>query len=295
MTRWSCSTTATGARRRRARGGSATPAGTCSSRSSRRAPARRSSRCVGGTPRSRCAPCCSTRGRSSSTRSATRGRSPRSTPRPRPAVHLAAGLLELADREFSEIRDRLQAAPARPARRRRRQDPRISAQELADVPRRALRRGRAGPAPTTTSGSRGCCSSSGSPRSTSSADCWPRSTTPTINERMGYQLPAGAVRRLDDALLDLFGTRYVQLHGNAHRVPLLEAPARQAPHPPQLSRPSSWAEPSLMPGRTVTDAGRRQVSGRVRHASAHCRPHPTGASPSQAVSQRRRTAAPWLR
>jgi hypothetical protein len=31
------------------------------------------------------------------------------------------------------------------------------------------------------------------------------------------------VRRLDDALLDLFDTRYVQLHGNAHRVPLLEA------------------------------------------------------------------------
>jgi len=29
------------------------------------------------------------------------------------------------------------------------------------------------------------------------------------------------VRRLDDALLAQFGTRYLELHGNAHRVDLL--------------------------------------------------------------------------
>ena len=39
--------------------------------------------------------------------------------------------------------------------------------------------------------------------------------------RMGYQYPAGAVRRLDDALLAVFGERYVALTGNAHRIPLL--------------------------------------------------------------------------
>jgi hypothetical protein len=43
-----------------------------------------------------------------------------------------------------------------------------------------------------------------------------------INDRMGYRYPAGAVRRLDDALLAIFGTRYIGLHGNAHRVPLLQ-------------------------------------------------------------------------
>ena len=42
-----------------------------------------------------------------------------------------------------------------------------------------------------------------------------------INEAMGYRYPAGAVRRLDDALLAVFGDRYLRLHGNAHRVGLL--------------------------------------------------------------------------
>ena len=45
---------------------------------------------------------------------------------------LAAGLLELADREFSQIRDRLQAGMTGAATRRpTRDDPRLSAQELA--------------------------------------------------------------------------------------------------------------------------------------------------------------------
>ncbi|MEO7059313.1 MAG: GTP pyrophosphokinase, partial [Lapillicoccus sp.] len=42
-----------------------------------------------------------------------------------------------------------------------------------------------------------------------------------IDARMGYRYPAGAVRRLDDALLAVYGARYVGLHGNAHREPLL--------------------------------------------------------------------------
>ena len=39
---------------------------------------------------------------------------------------------------------------------------------------------------------------------------------------MGYRYPPGAVRRLDDALLAVFGERYLHLHGNAHRVGLLQ-------------------------------------------------------------------------
>ena len=37
-----------------------------------------------------------------------------------------------------------------------------------------------------------------------------------INERMDYRYPAGAVRRLDDALLAVFGPRYIGLHGDSH-------------------------------------------------------------------------------
>ena len=44
-----------------------------------------------------------------------------------------------------------------------------------------------------------------------------------LNERMGYRYPPGAVRRLDDALLAAFGDKYIGLHGNAHRVPALQA------------------------------------------------------------------------
>ena len=67
--RCNCSTTATWARRPRARAGGVTPAGICWS----------ASRANSSPRRSRCAPCCSTRGRSSSTTSATRGRFPRRT------------------------------------------------------------------------------------------------------------------------------------------------------------------------------------------------------------------------
>jgi predicted RNase H-like nuclease/ppGpp synthetase/RelA/SpoT-type nucleotidyltranferase len=41
--------------------------------------------------------------------------------------------------------------------------------------------------------------------------------------RLDYKYPPGAVRRLDDTLLAAYGERYVDLPGNAHRVPLLRA------------------------------------------------------------------------
>ena len=48
--------------------------------------------------------------------------------------------------------------------------------------------------------------------------------------RMDYRHPAGAVRRLDDALLWVYGERFVGLHGNAHRRDGLAARlARLAP------------------------------------------------------------------
>jgi hypothetical protein len=40
---------------------------------------------------------------------------------------------------------------------------------------------------------------------------------------MDYRYPPGAVRRLDDALLFVFGTTYVDLPGNAHRAAALAA------------------------------------------------------------------------
>ncbi len=46
--------------------------------------------------------------------------------------------------------------------------------------------------------------------------------TEAVNTAMDYRYPAGAVRRLDDALLAQFGRRYLELDGNAHRTTLLE-------------------------------------------------------------------------
>jgi hypothetical protein len=51
--------------------------------------------------------------------------------------------------------------------------------------------------------------------------------TDAVNEKMDYRFPAGAVRRLDDALLAAFGDRYVGLSGNAHRVALLQTRLRR--------------------------------------------------------------------
>ena len=52
-----------------------------------------------------------------------------------------------------------------------------------------------------------------------------------INLRMGYRYPAGAVRRLDDVLLAVFGQRYLDLHGNAHRKDLLQNRLERLPRP----------------------------------------------------------------
>lgn len=44
-----------------------------------------------------------------------------------------------------------------------------------------------------------------------------------VTAHMGYKYPPGAVRRLDDSLLAIFGERYLELRGNAHRAELLRS------------------------------------------------------------------------
>ncbi len=135
---------------------------------------------------------------------------------------LAAGLLELADAEFTTIRDRLRASVVEQPIVIDADDPRIGATELATF--LAGRFTDAGWSRTDhyawISGlllELGITSLDELGLMLSSID------TPSIDARMDYRYPAGAVRRLDDALLAVFATTYVNLHGNAHRVDLLRA------------------------------------------------------------------------
>jgi len=136
---------------------------------------------------------------------------------------LAAGLLELADREFSMIRDRLQEATvsertAEPDVT----DPRIGAQDLATfLSRQFVDAGWS--RPDHYAWVSGLLLELGVTSLDELAELLDSVDTNGIDARMGYRYPAGAVRRLDDALLAIFGGRYLDLHGNAHRVPLLQA------------------------------------------------------------------------
>jgi putative GTP pyrophosphokinase len=133
---------------------------------------------------------------------------------------LAAGLLELADREFSAIRDRLQAGMTDAPHELDTSDPRISGQELA-----TFLSGQYADAGWSRTDHYNWISGLLLELGITSLDelaALLTSVDPVaIIARMGYRYPAGAVRRLDDALLAVFGERYVELHGNAHRVPLL--------------------------------------------------------------------------
>ncbi|MFZ1412560.1 MAG: (p)ppGpp synthetase [Micropruina sp.] len=135
---------------------------------------------------------------------------------------LAAGLLELADREFEVIRDRMrerlpEAEPEADA-----SDPRIGNQELAGF--------LTGHYPDA-SWSRtdhyawisGLLLELGITSLRELGGLLRGVDSAALSTRMGYKYPPGAVRCLDDALLALYGTRYLGLHGNAHRVDLLLA------------------------------------------------------------------------
>jgi predicted RNase H-like nuclease/ppGpp synthetase/RelA/SpoT-type nucleotidyltranferase len=133
---------------------------------------------------------------------------------------LAAGLLELADREFTTIRDRLRSAPVEPVVEPAADDPRLDPRELA-----AFLAGQYADAGWSRadhySWISGLLLELGVTSFAELADVLRPTREWRLNERMGYRYPPGAVRRLDDALLAVFGERYVELHGNAHRAGLL--------------------------------------------------------------------------
>lgn len=135
---------------------------------------------------------------------------------------LAAGLLELADREFSMIRDELQATVAEQVSESDVDDPRIRSEDLA-----TFLAGQYADAGWSRSDHyswvSGLLLELGITSIDELAGFLGSVDGEAINARMGYRYPAGAVRRLDDALLAVFGTRYVDLHGNAHRESLLHA------------------------------------------------------------------------
>ncbi|MFL6023494.1 MAG: GTP pyrophosphokinase family protein [Marmoricola sp.] len=133
---------------------------------------------------------------------------------------LAAGLLELADREFSEIRDRMQAAAPRHRDGDDPGDPRLSAQDLAAF--LSAQFADAGWSRTDHyAWISGLLLELGITSLQELAALLVSVDSEVINTRLAYKYPPGAVRRLDDALLAVFGQGYVDLTGNAHRRELL--------------------------------------------------------------------------
>ncbi len=132
---------------------------------------------------------------------------------------LAAGLLELADREFSAIREALR--PHAPGTAEESDDPRLDPRELA-----AFLAGQYADAGWSRTDHYAWISGLLLELGITSLDELSEALRETddlsLNQRMDYRYPPGAVRRLDDALLAAFGERYVALHGNEHRVPLLK-------------------------------------------------------------------------
>lgn len=133
---------------------------------------------------------------------------------------LAAGLLELADREFQVIRDQLRAEMAEVMPEADPSDPRIATEELA-----AFLNGQypdAGWSRTDHYGwMSGLLLELGITSLRELGGLLGAVDTAAIAAQLGYKYPPGAVRRLDDALLAVFGDRYLRLRGNAHRENLL--------------------------------------------------------------------------
>jgi len=133
---------------------------------------------------------------------------------------LAAGLLELADREFSTIRDRLRDGMTGSDPEHEDDDPRISPRELA-----AFLAGQYADAGWSRTDHyawiSGLLLELGITSLTELGDTLRPVDAEALTKRMDYRYPPGAVRRLDDALLWAFGDRYVELHGNADRSPAL--------------------------------------------------------------------------
>ncbi|MGB6022128.1 MAG: DUF429 domain-containing protein [Ornithinimicrobium sp.] len=151
---------------------------------------------------------------------------------------LAAGLLELADREFSTIRDRLQESMGEQQGEADEDDPRITAQDLASF--LAGRFAGAGWSRTDHyEWISGLLLEVGVTSLQELGELLARVDTAAINTGMDYRYPPGAVRRLDDALLHVFGQRYIGLSGNAERrdglSARLERLRARVPEPVQAS------------------------------------------------------------
>ncbi|MGH3350227.1 MAG: DUF429 domain-containing protein, partial [Nocardioides sp.] len=135
---------------------------------------------------------------------------------------LAAGLLELADREFSTIRDRLREGVTAARTEAPDDDPRISPRELA-----AFLAGQYADAGWSRTDHYGWISGVilelGITSLTELGDALRSVDEETLMGRMDYRYPPGAVRRLDDALLCVYGDDYVDLRANAHREAGLRA------------------------------------------------------------------------
>ncbi len=130
---------------------------------------------------------------------------------------LAAGLLELADREFSEIRERLRGAAHEVSPAPADDDPRFDPRELAAY--LAGQYSEAGWSRTEHySWIAGLLLELGVTTLAELGEVLRRADESAIAAQMDYRHPPGAVRRLDDALLWVFGERYVALHQNAHRA-----------------------------------------------------------------------------
>nr|WP_269810726.1 hypothetical protein [Kineosporia rhizophila] len=146
---------------------------------------------------------------------------------------LAAGLLELADQEFSIIRDRLAANRVLPGeepagsgettgRDTADDDSRIGARELA-----AFLAGQYPEAGWSRTEHYTWITGLLAELAITSLPELTEVLVPVneldLNARMDYKYPPGAVRRLDDALLAAFGEKYVALPGNADRRGLLKS------------------------------------------------------------------------
>ncbi|EWT03284.1 GTP pyrophosphokinase [Intrasporangium oryzae NRRL B-24470] len=157
---------------------------------------------------------------------------------------LAAGLLELADREFSAIRDRLNAGvPDRPVAGSGTgsgtgpvsgassgsatateipADPRLDAQELAKFLAAAYPD--AGWSRTDHyTWISGLLLELGITSLDELGTIVAQVDPGEVLAAMGYKYPPGAVRRLDDTLLAIYGETYLGLHGNRHREASLQA------------------------------------------------------------------------
>ncbi|MCP9271420.1 bifunctional ribonuclease/(p)ppGpp synthase [Mycolicibacterium arenosum] len=132
---------------------------------------------------------------------------------------LAAGLLELADTEFTAIRERLRSTVTQ-------DDSGWSADRRIPTPVLAtFLGGRYTDAGWSRTDHYGWIAGLLAELDITTLDALTRLLDTVdedaVNKALAYRFPAGAVRRLDDALLKIYGERYLELEGNAHRIELL--------------------------------------------------------------------------